>query len=141
MKHSILVLVALLSFCGRGGAAANKSGTEISRGAYPVPDKNPPPAGERERDQEACGKASKSYTQTQIDDQLNPPDWYPPGTRRAGRELWSNGFQVQACGSCHLMSGPWPSRSPATLAGLPVAYLMRQMADFKSGAPQGSDGV
>jgi len=45
-----------------------------------------------------------------------------------------HGFQVQACGSCHLMSAHGPSGVRYALAGLPVAYLMRQMADFKSGA-------
>ena len=41
------------------------------------------------------------------------------------------GIQAQACGSCHLMSGLGHPES-ANLAGLPVAYMIRQMEDFKN---------
>ncbi len=41
------------------------------------------------------------------------------------------GIQAQACGSCHLMSGMGHPES-ATLAGLPVSYMIRQMEDFKN---------
>ncbi len=42
---------------------------------------------------------------------------------------------MMACGSCHLMSGQGHPES-ADLAGMPVAYLVRQMNYFKSG-PRG----
>jgi cytochrome c553 len=37
-----------------------------------------------------------------------------------------------ACGACHLMSGKGHPES-ADIAGLPAEYIIRQMADFKSG--------
>ena len=40
---------------------------------------------------------------------------------------------MRACGSCHLMSGEGHPES-AALAGMPLEYLERQMADFRSGA-------
>ncbi|HEV8415688.1 MAG TPA: hypothetical protein VGQ49_19010 [Bryobacteraceae bacterium] len=129
MKHLIPVLIALLSFFVVV-ALPQQSGQGLTW-AYPVPDKNPPPPGDAKEVKRLPG-STKSYTQAQIDDQLNPPDWFPqehaplPG-------IVEHGFQVQACGSCHLMSGNGHPES-ATLAGLPVAYLMRQMQDFKSGA-------
>lgn len=78
--------------------------------------------------------SSRSYTQTEIDDLWNPPDWFPDDhapmpevvARGAGEE-------VRACASCHLTSGMGHPES-SQLAGLPVAYMQRQMADFRSGA-------
>lgn len=129
MKHSILVLIALLSFCVV--VALPQQAEPKLTWAYPVPDKNPPPAGDAKELKHLPGSA-KAFTQAQIDDQLNPPDWYPQ-EHAALPGIVEHGFQVQACGSCHLMSGNGHPES-ATLAGLPAAYLMRQMADFKSGA-------
>jgi cytochrome c553 len=40
--------------------------------------------------------------------------------------------QVRACGSCHLPTGTGHDES-AYLAGLPVPYIERQMADWKNG--------
>ena len=78
--------------------------------------------------------SSRSYTQREIDDLWNPPDWFPnehaplPDVVARGA-----GEQVRACGSCHLVSGMGHPES-SQLAGLPVAYILRQMADFESGA-------
>jgi len=97
--------------------------------AYPVPDKNPP-ASEDKGPKKLAG-SSKSYTQAQIDDQFNPPDWFPEEHSPLPNVV-QKGSQAQACGSCHLMSGMGHPES-ATLAGLPVEYMIRQMADFKAG--------
>ena len=40
---------------------------------------------------------------------------------------------VNACGFCHRADGPGGPEN-ANLAGLPVAYILEQMADFKNGA-------
>lgn len=78
--------------------------------------------------------SSRHYTQAQIDDPFNPPDWFPDehppmpqivahgGQRPAGR----------ACAQCHLPTGDGHPES-AALAGLPASYIVRQMAAFKSG--------
>ena len=129
MKNSILVLIGLLSLFAVV-ALPQQSGQNLAW-AYPVPDTNPPPAGDAKEIKRLPG-STKSYTQAQIDDQLNPPDWFPQ-EHAALPDIVEHGFQVQACGSCHLMSGQGHPES-ATLAGLPVAYMMRQMEDFKSGA-------
>ena len=42
-----------------------------------------------------------------------------------------NGIAM-ACGSCHLMSGQGHPES-ADIAGMPVEYLIRQMAYYKAG--------
>ena len=76
----------------------------------------------------------RTYTQAQIDDLFNPPDWFPdehsplPAVVARG-----SGKDVRACGSCHLMSGNGHPES-ANLAGLSAAYIVATMADYKSGA-------
>ncbi|HEY2842406.1 MAG TPA: hypothetical protein VGJ09_02105, partial [Bryobacteraceae bacterium] len=127
MKTFAFVLVALLALFAVI-ALPQQQGQNLTW-AYPVPNTNPPPAGDPKEVKRLNG-SSKSYTQAQIDDQLNPPDWFPqehatlPG-------IVEHGFQVQACGSCHLMSGLGHPES-ANLAGLPVPYMLRQMEDFKN---------
>ena len=98
--------------------------------AYPVPDP-PPSAGAADASPKKLAGSSRSYTQAQIDDQFNPPDWYPDEHAPLPNVV-QKGIQAQACGSCHLMSGMGHPES-ATLAGLPVAYMLRQMEDFKKG--------
>jgi cytochrome c553 len=98
--------------------------------AYPVPD---PAAsgGAADKTKKQLPGSSRSYTQAEIDDQFNPPDWFPD-EHGALPNVVQKGIQAQACGSCHLMSGMGHPES-ATLAGLPVAYMLRQMEDFKAG--------
>src|SRR5579864_5593017 len=100
--------------------------------ADPVPDKNPPSGGDA--GPKRIPGSSKSFTQAQIDDQFNPPDWFPDEHGPLPTVV-QKGIQAQACGSCHLMSGMGHPES-ATLAGLPAAYMLRQMADFKAGLRQ-----
>jgi cytochrome c553 len=78
--------------------------------------------------------SSKQYTEAQIDDPYNPPDWFPDehppmpeivargGPKPAGR----------ACALCHLTFGNGHPESSG-LAGLPANYIIRQMAAFKNG--------
>ena len=48
-----------------------------------------------------------------------------------------SGTTVRACAACHLPTGTGHDES-AYIAGLPAPYLVRQMADYKSGARKGS---
>jgi cytochrome c553 len=116
-----LVLVAVSAFGQQAGKALVW--------AYPVPD--PAPTSANDVTPKKIPGSTKSYTQAQIDDQFNPPDWFPD-EHGPLPSVVQKGIQAQACGSCHLMSGLGHPES-ATLAGLPVAYMLRQMADFKSG--------
>jgi cytochrome c553 len=81
--------------------------------------------------------STKQYTQAQIDDGFNPPDWFPdehppmpPIVAHGSRP------KVRACALCHLPTGDGHPES-SSLAGLPVAYLIRQMAEFKNGGRKG----
>jgi cytochrome c553 len=97
--------------------------------AYPVP--IPGPAAGPANVPKTLSGSTRSYTQAQIDDQFSPPDWFPDQHGALPRVV-QTGIQAQACGSCHLMSGMGHPES-AELAGLPLNYFLRQMADFKSG--------
>lgn len=77
--------------------------------------------------------STKTYTPEQIDDLLNPPDWFPDQHPPAPAIVVKGHAGALACGSCHLMSGLGHPES-SDLTGLTAEYIVRQMADFRSGA-------
>ena len=76
--------------------------------------------------------STKSYTPAQIDDLLNPPDWFPGEHAPAPSIVQKGHAGALACGACHLMNGEGHPES-AGVTGFTAEYVMRQMADFKSG--------
>jgi cytochrome c553 len=78
--------------------------------------------------------SAAAFTVTQERDLFFVPDWHPgdhplmPDVVGKGRRP-----EVRACGSCHRASGSGGPEN-ASLAGLPAAYLVQQMANYKSGA-------
>ncbi|MGE4657825.1 MAG: c-type cytochrome [Gammaproteobacteria bacterium] len=77
--------------------------------------------------------STRSYTQQEIDDDWNPPDWFPDDHAPLPQAVAHGPEEVRGCAACHLTSGMGHPES-AQLAGLPVEYFMRQMVDFRSGA-------
>ena len=132
MKKLLWVLLAALFLLAIATQAQQPAGADLVW-AYPVPDKNPPKGNDDGKAKRIAG-SSRSYTQAQIDDQFNPPDWFPDEHGPLPTVV-QRGIQAQACGSCHLMSGLGHPES-ADLAGLPVEYMLRQMSDFKRGYRQ-----
>lgn len=100
--------------------------------AFAVPDKDQPPNSESSGPQQIPG-SDRAYTVKQIEDLGHPPDWFPNDHGPLPAAVSGEGISVRACGSCHLMSGEGHPES-AGLAGIPVEYLERQMADFRTGA-------
>jgi cytochrome c553 len=101
--------------------------------AFPV---NPPglqPSKDDGRMHAQPGSTAK-FSFGQVRDFFNPPDWYPE-EHPAMPPLVAHGAQpgVLACGYCHLPSG-FGRPENANLAGLPAAYIIKQVEDFKSGA-------
>jgi cytochrome c553 len=78
--------------------------------------------------------SSATYTVTQLRDRFIAPVWHPedhpplPPIVAQGRKP-----DVFACGFCHRADGPGGPENSA-LAGLPAAYIVQQMNDYKSGA-------
>jgi cytochrome c553 len=104
--------------------------------AFPIRDKVQPVIDERTGPQHVPG-SRKSYTQDQIDDFINPPDWFPDEHAPMPKVV-AHGAEggVLGCISCHLASGLGHPES-ANLAGESAAYIVRQLSDFKAGLRMG----
>ena len=76
----------------------------------------------------------------QIDDNYGPADWYPsdhpqmPGVVAHGEKP----NMVPACGFCHYPNGKGRPNN-AGPAGLPAAYILQQLQDFREGARKSWD--
>jgi len=78
-------------------------------------------------------------TQSQIRDAFNVPDWHPDN-HPAAPDIVMHGRKpgVISCGYCHLPNGQGRPEN-AGLAGLPAAYIVQQIADFRGGTRVSSD--
>jgi cytochrome c553 len=78
--------------------------------------------------------SNATFSWKQARDLFVAPDWHPE-THPAMPEIVANGRNpdVRACGSCHRVEGTGGPEN-ASLAGLPAAYFVQQISDFKSGA-------
>jgi len=131
MKTWMLVSLLLMLL---GAAAAAQNPAPIPNGlpewAYNIPDKVQPPEPKVPATVRVAGSA-KEYEATAIGGNANPPDWFPDEHPAAPKSV--KGPMANACGSCHLMSGQGHPES-ADIAGMPAAYILRQMNYFKTGA-------
>jgi cytochrome c553 len=80
-----------------------------------------------------------AFTVEQTRNFFSPPDWHP-AEHPAMPEIVSHGRapDVFACGYCHLPNGEGRPEN-SSLAGLPVPYMVEQLADFKSGLRKSSE--
>jgi cytochrome c553 len=126
-----LLVFALVSTLAAGTLAQSEE--RPPAWAYPVnpPDlKVPPDDGTPRR----VAGSNAAFTLTQLRDRFFAPVWHPsdhpplPEVVARGRKP-----DVFACGFCHRADGPGGPEN-ANLAGLPAAYIVQQMADYKSGA-------
>jgi cytochrome c553 len=127
-----------------GGVVAAQSGAVPPPWAFTV--NTPAPAGASAAAPAAPDPAprkvpgsDRAFTLAETRDAFNPPDWHPgghppmPESVARGRKP-----ELRACGFCHLTNGQGRPEN-ASLAGLPAAYIIQQMADFKSGARKSSE--
>jgi len=133
MRHprhlSRLLLVASLAGPGVFAQVPLTVPNGLPAWAYNIPDKVQPPSVEPSGTVRVPG-STKEYDAAKIGGNANPPDWFPGEHPPAPRIVTG---QTMACGSCHLMSGQGHPES-ADIAGLPGAYIVRQMNYFHSGA-------
>jgi cytochrome c553 len=80
-----------------------------------------------------------AFTLTQIRDGFGPADWYP-GDHPSMPEIVARGRRpdIRACGLCHYPNGRGRPEN-AGVSGLPSAYFLQTMADFKNGARKSAD--
>jgi cytochrome c553 len=78
--------------------------------------------------------SAASFTIKQERDLFFVPDWHPED-HPAMPDVVAHGRMpdVRACGSCHRAAGTGGPEN-ASLAGLPAAYIIQQIEDYKSGA-------
>ncbi len=141
MRLVVGVLIFVATCVAAGSLAARQDASAPAAGdppewAYPV---NPPrgPGARRPQDDGAPRRVPGSTVvlmRSQIRDLFNVPDWHPeshppmPDVVAHGRRP-----DVWGCGFCHLPNGLGRPENSG-VAGLPAAYIVQQMADFRSGA-------
>jgi len=143
-----LAAVAVIGIATSGASIAQtQSPTPASAfpaWAYPwAPDFKAPPDDGVPRQ---VPDSTQSFTITQERDLFFVPDWHPED-HPAMPDVVAHGRMpdVRACGSCHRAEGTGGPEN-ASLAGLPAAYIIQQIEDYKSGArkfagPQRSPSV
>jgi cytochrome c553 len=103
--------------------------------AFPTTEKDQPaPRFDGAMVRAAPAGSTLSITRAKADDFYEIPNWYPQMYPAMPKivQYGNKETQVRACGSCHLPTGTGHDES-AYVAGLPVNYFIRQMADWKSG--------
>jgi cytochrome c553 len=125
----LAIFVALL-LAGGGPALGSEAPPAW---AYPVNPPGPKPAPD-DGTPRHVPDSNAAFTLTQIRDLHFAPDWHPMDHPSMPDIVARGGTKdVLACGSCHRADGSGGPEN-AKVAGLPAAYIVQQMADFKSGA-------
>jgi cytochrome c553 len=135
-------VLAVMGFAAAGALAQSAGPASPGSPAAPLPDwaypANPPLAPFDDKEEKSLPGSSRKYTQAQVENDFAPPDWFPedhppmPAVVASGRSP-----AVKACSKCHVTTGGGHPES-SDLAGLPEAYIVRQMADFKDGHRKGA---
>ena len=99
---------------------------------FNIPPKEQPWAVKVEGKVRAKGSA-REYEAKAIGGNATPPDWFPEEHGPAPKIVTGGEGVRFACGSCHLMSGQSHAEA-ADIAGMPAAYLIRQMQYYKDGS-------
>ncbi len=129
------IVVAMITTCA-WLAASDSNATAVTVPAWLFPMSLPPgvtPVFDRVKPLHVP-RSRVTFTEAQLNDLFSAPDWFPP-SHSAMPEVVARGRapDVYACGFCHTPGGQGRPEN-ASLAGLPAAYIVQQVADFKSGA-------
>ncbi|MDB4875370.1 MAG: cytochrome c class [Gemmatimonadetes bacterium] len=126
---------ALCAQATPAAARTPRAGLDVPSWAFPLP--APAPAAALDSVTLLhVPRSSQAFTAVQVRNQFAIPDWHPD-THPAMPPIVAHGRKptVIACGFCHLPNGVGRPEN-ATLAGLPAAYIVQQVADIKSRARQ-----
>lgn len=99
----------------------------------------PPPAAAPDPTPRHLPGNTLSFTLAQIRDMFGPADWYP-GDHPTMPDIVAHGKRpnVRACGLCHYPNGKGRPENSG-VSGLPVAYFIQTMNDFKNDNRKSSD--
>ena len=133
MKHAIAAALLPAVWIAAAGAQAPAPPPWAYTVNPPAAPGARPPAAVSDPAPRTIPGSPVQLTVAQTRDAFNPPDWFPdahppmPESVAHGRKP-----ELRACGFCHLVNGQGRPEN-ASLAGLPIAYIIQQMADFKNG--------
>jgi len=105
--------------------------------AYPVlAPGTPPPKRDPQKIITVPG-SDKKYNEVEVNNPFGPPDWFPGDHAPMPKQV-SNGARPdpRACSLCHLTTGDGHPESSG-IAGLPAAYILRQLQEFANGGRVG----
>ncbi len=107
--------------------------------AFTVNDPDPPPPPQDDGRARTIPGSPRSFTLTELRDPFSPPDWHPDG-QPPGPPAVAQGRRPDlfACGYCHYPNGQGRPEN-ASLAGLPAAYIIQQMEDYRNGLRRSSE--
>ena len=137
MRYKPLLLAAILAV-----TALSQSTDKPPAWAYGTePAEPPPPTVPKPPDlaEKHITGSPLAFTIAQIRNPFGPADWFP-GDHPEMPPVVANGSKpnVWACGFCHYPNGKGrPENAP--VSGLPVAYFIQQMHDFKSDLRSSAD--
>ena len=144
MSRTLVVLVAATLFGSWAGSASAQDGPPLPAWAYPTAP--PAPAGAGGGGGAAAAPDQTRYSLPGSDRQFTraevagnaPADWRPD-LHPAMPEIVAQGrTEVRACALCHYPNGQGrPENGP--VAGMPAAYIVQQLMDFKNGTRVSSE--
>jgi cytochrome c553 len=128
-KSSVMIAVVIAAVSVSGVRAAEEPPPPWAFAANPPGAPAPPPDDGKARH---VPNSMVALTLAQVKDAFNAPDWHPDNHPQApGIVLHGTRPGLFACGYCHLPNGQGRPEN-ASLAGLPAAYIVQQIADFRN---------
>ena len=135
---SLTLILGMGAVFVRGGTAMQEPPPYWAYAVNP-PDDGKASAGAPDTAPRHVPDSDEGFTVAETRDFFNPPDWHA-GDHPAMPALVAHGKspKVFACGYCHLPNGQGRPEN-ASLSGLPEAYIIQQLADFKNGLRKSSE--
>jgi cytochrome c553 len=129
-----VVIIAVAAVLASGVFAASNEPIPWAYAIPPAPPAGTPPAAPApDTSLKHLPGNTLAFTRAQISDRFGPADWYP-GDHPSMPDVVAHGKkpEVYACGLCHYPNGKGRQEN-AAVVGLPVAYFIQTMNDFKNG--------
>jgi len=152
MTKFVGIFTLVLALVVGAGVLSAQQGAPFPSWAYGVMAPPPPPgapaaapaapaaAPAPDNTQHKLAGSTASFTLAQIRDGYGPADWFP-GDHPAMPDIVAHGKKDQmviACSLCHMPNGKGrPENAP--VSGLPVAYFVQTMNDFKNDLRKSAD--
>jgi len=143
----LLALIPFVAIAVVGAQYAQPTPAGQPAWAYAIPIQAPapppgtpaPPAAPEDTTVYKLPGTDRTFTRAQIRDGFGPADWYP-NDHPTMPDIVSKGHRpdARACGLCHMPNGKGRPEN-ASVSGLPVAYFIQQMHDFRNDLRKSSE--